>query len=328
MPKLFRIFIAFICALLAAAAILTLLFSSFLILAMASIWLREGRLLGEDIHLLVRGVDGLLVAAGVLCGVWWFARRVLGSEFFSGSFNQVPSKTGKTERLALSISTVALLAISGFCIYERTRVGEWWGLVEVSGWLLVIFFGMHVRVFLHELGHLLAAQLLRMERQKIQVGTGPLLWSHVSPRLLRWEWRLWPQMGLVYAQRDELCGFKRRHMIFVAAGPMVDALLIWAGYKLIVLQFGGLLSAFTESAPGVVVVILFWLTASSAINGLIPHRIHLGLQRLYTDGYWLCRLVFLSDQTAREFVKRKAWEQSEDLARQARSYFETSGERS
>jgi hypothetical protein len=325
MPKLFRIFVAFLCAVLGAAAILGLLLASFLILAMMSVWFHEGHLTEEDMHSLVRGGGALLVTALVLWGTWWLGRRVFGREVFSGSFKQVPSKTGRTERLALSISTVAILAISGLWIYERTRGNEWLRLVEVIGWLVVVFLALHVRVLLHELGHLSAAQLLRMQRWKIQIGTGPLLWWRVSRHGLRWEWRLWPQIGLVFAQKDEVHGFKWRQIVFIAAGPVVDALIIWAGYTLIIRSFGGLFDAFTGNALGVVVVILFWLTTSSAINGLIPHRIHLGLQSLYTDGYWLCRLCLLSDKKAQEFVMRKRWEQFDELARQARMYFEMSG---
>jgi hypothetical protein len=217
-----------------------------------------------------------------------------------------------------------MLAIFALLIYERTHGTDWVRFAEVFGWLLATFLALHIRALLHELGHLSAARLLRMKTWKIQIGSGPLLWARTSRHAVRWEWRLWPQIGLVYAQNADVRGFKWRHMAFIAAGPAVDALMIWASYTLIAEDCGGLLNAFSGSARGVVVVILFWLTTSSAINGLIPHRIHLGLQSFYTDGYWLWHLCLLSDENARNFVRQKDWEQLSELARQARIYFSES----
>jgi hypothetical protein len=322
MTRLLRLLIGSICVLLAAAAILAALFAGFLVAAFISIWISERRLLQEDIHQLVRGAAVLVVSAATLAGVWWIGRRVLGSEIFASSFKRVSSKTGRTERLALDISTVAMFGLFAVWLYERVSGNEWMRLAQVSIWLVVVFLGMHVRVFLHELGHLWAAQLLGMRRSKIQVGAGPLLFGHSSGKGLTWEWRLWPQLGLVYAHQIGLSGFKWRQLGFVAGGPVVDACLIWASYALIVRNFGRLVTAFTQSAAGVVAFILFWLTATSAFNGLIPHRVHFGMQKIYTDGYWLFRLLFLSDEKAKQFLARKEMEHFTDLAKWARAYTE------
>lgn len=323
MSKLLRILFGFLCVGLAAAGILAFLFAGFLVIALVSVWLREGRLTSEDIHILARAGEAMLIAGAVVLGAWRLGRHVFGSKLFSSSFKHVPSETGRTERLALSVSTVAMFAIISLWIYERTDGNDWLRVAEVLRWLLVIFFGLHIRVLLHELGHLSAAQILKMDRSKVQIGAGPLLWSFISRRGLRWEWRLWPQIGIVFAQNNRLRGFKRRQVIFTSAGPVADAFIVWGSYVLISRNFGGLFNAFAESAFGVVVVILFWLTTGSAINGLIPHRIHLGLQQLYTDGYWLCHLILASDKEAQEFIMEKKWEQLNVLAKQARIYLQT-----
>lgn len=324
--KTFRFFLGIFCLILGALAILAALLALCVIAVLASIQIRGGPVLPGDVRLLIRGAGLLLTAATVLGGLWWLTRHVFGKEVFAGSFTQVASKSGKTERLALSISTVLLLGIGGLLIYERTGGSEWVRSIQVLGWLLFLFLGMHVRVLLHELGHLSAAQIQQIQPLKIQIGTGPLVWSRTSRGALRWEWRLWPQIGFVLAHNKPGRGFKWRQIVFVAAGPFMDALMIYTSYKAILHAFGGLFDAFTENAFGVGIVILFWLTLASAINGLIPHRIHLGAQHLYTDGYWLFHLCFLSNEKAQEFVKRKQWEQLEELAKQARMYFEASRE--
>lgn len=320
MRRIFRILIGGICVLIAALAILAALFAAFLVAALVSVWAREGRLLEEDIRLLTRGAAVMLVSAVTIAGVWWIGRRVLGSEVFGASFQQISSKRGRTERLAMNVSAVAMFGIFTVWFYERTSGNEWTRFAQVLIWLFGIFLALHLRVLFHELGHLWAALLLRMHPSIIQIGAGPLLWGYSSGGGLRWEWRLWPQIGFVYARQTKLNGFKWRQFGFVAGGPFADACMVWVGYVLIVRSFGGLIAAFTQSAAGVVVFLWFWLTAISALNGLIPHRVHLGLQKFYTDGYWLFSLIFLSDEKAKQFLARKEMEQLNELARQARVY--------
>jgi hypothetical protein len=322
--KALRLVFAIFCTIVAAAAIVAAVIALCMILTLATIWVRGGPVLQGDLRLLIRGIELLLVTAAALAAIWWLARRVFGEEVFAGSFKQVSSKTGKTEWLALSIATVVLFAVAALLIYERTRGSEWVRAVETLGWLLVLFASLHIRVLLHELGHLMAAKIQRMQPHKVQIGTGALFWAHLFGGALRWEWRLWPQLGLVFVDDNRLPGFKRRWLVFIVAGPLVDALIVWAGYSLILQIFGSLMAAFIQSVIGAVGVILFWETAISAINGLIPHRIHLGPQHLYTDGYWLFHLCLLSNAKAQEFVRRKRWEQLEELARQARIYLEES----
>jgi hypothetical protein len=320
MRKLFRILIGGLCVLIVAVAILSALFAAFLVAALVSVWVKEGRLLTEDIHLLTRGAGVMLVSAVTIAGVWWIGRRVLGSEIFGASFQEIPSKRGRTERLAMNVSAVAMFGVFTVWFYERTSGNEWLRFVQVLIWLFAVFLALHLRVLFHELGHLWAALLLGMHPSRIQIGAGRLLWGHSSRGGLRWEWRLWPQIGLVYATQTKLSGFKWRQLGFIVGGPFADACMVWIGYALITRSFGGLIAAFTQSAAGVVVFVLFWLTATSALNGLIPHRIHLGVQKLHTDGYWLFCLIFLSDEKAKQFLARKEMEQFNELAKQVRAY--------
>jgi Peptidase family M50 len=328
MRKCCRLLFAFVCIMSVAASILTFLFAGFLVGALMFAWITEGRLRGDELGMWGRGVAVMLISAGVIWGVWSLSRRVFGTEAFGLSFKQVSSPDGRRELIAMNVSTAAMLVTVGILVYERAAGKEWMRLFEVVGCLVLVFAGMHLRVLVHELGHLWMALGLGMRRSKIQVGTGRLLWGYLSQSGVRWEWRMWPQLGLVFARQNARRGFKWRQIAFVAAGPFVDLLMIYLGYVLIAGSFGGLAAAFTHSGCGIVVFILFWLTASSAVNGLIPHKVHFGLQKIYTDGYWLARLLLLSDADADAFVRRKEWEQFEDLARQARIYFETSGESS
>ena len=87
----------------------------------------------------------------------------------------------------MNISTAATFAAIALLILQRTSGSEWWRLLTAIGWILPIFLASHLRVLLHELGHLLAAQLLGMRKLKIQVGAGSLLLGQSTRSGLRWE---------------------------------------------------------------------------------------------------------------------------------------------
>src|SRR5580765_6325207 len=98
MRKLSRILIGAICILVAAVGILAALVATFVVIAFLSIWISEGRLQKEDVHLLVRGAAVIILSAGTIAGVWWISRRVLGRAVFGSSFKQVSSESGMIER--------------------------------------------------------------------------------------------------------------------------------------------------------------------------------------------------------------------------------------
>ena len=222
-----------------------------------------------------------------------------------------------SEQFATGIVWIGIGAIASIWLYDRIPGGGWMRTVQAAGWLIVLSLGMHIRVLLHESGHLLAAQLLRMNPLQVQIGTGFLLWRYRSPKGLTWHWRLYPAGGVVYTAAEREQGFKWRYFLVTAAGPLTDALILCIVYNFLIQAYGGLAAAFLHNVAGLVLFALFWFTVVSAVTGLVPHRVYLGTSGLHTDGYWLFRLLRLSDTEAMRAVREAHWQRLIDLARSA-----------
>lgn len=272
-----------------AAAIFVALIASFFLIAMLIAWFQEGALQTADWKMLGAAAKWLL-GAGMLIGVtWWLRGKIVPSPAGDNSFRLAES-TPRSEKLAQDISGVMLVICLAIWLWALSSGSVLVRVPIVASWITVGFLGMHGRIALHEIGHLAAAWLCRLAPRRIQIGVGPLIWSGSFANGLLCEWRAWPQGGFVVAPDWKTKGFRLRQSLFIAAGPLADALILWATYQLSAHAFGGLGAAFAHGSSGFMVVSFFWLTALSAAGGLIPHTVRIGHQKMWNDGYLLLRL--------------------------------------
>jgi hypothetical protein len=287
--KILRFLLQAVCLFLMAVACVAALIASFFVIAMLIVWFQEGALQTADWKMLGAGAKWLL-GAGVLIGVtWWLRAKIVPNPAGDDSFRLVES-TPRSEKLAQDISGVMLVICLAIWLWALSSGSVLVRVPIVASWITVGFLGMHGRIALHEIGHLAAAWLFRLAPRRIQVGVGPLIWSGSFANGLLCEWRAWPQGGFVLAPDWKTKGFTLRQSLFVAAGPLTDVLILWATYQLSAHVFGGLGAAFAHGSSGFMVVSFFWLTALSAVGGLVPHTVRLGHQKMWTDGYLLLRL--------------------------------------
>lgn len=303
------------CLLLMAVASLAGLLASFFICVMLIVWLQEGTLQTNDRQMLAKAAAWLMGSCILVYVTWWSRGHTGGKR--DDSFRLVESTSGRSEQLVQEVPQIIFFVLLAIWLWAIIPGNAFIKIPRVTGWLITGFFGLHLRIFLHELGHLVAARLLNFELRKIQVGIGPRLWSHSLAKGLRWEWRAWPQGGFVFATPRERKGFRAQQTLFVGAGPLVDGFILWLGYQLIVDTFGGLAAAFAHSAGGLMASVLFWWTAMSTVGGLVPHRFWICHQRMWTDGYLLLRLWTTSNDRAAELALNLDWKQALELLQSA-----------
>ncbi|WP_447751772.1 site-2 protease family protein [Pseudomonas nicosulfuronedens] len=151
------------------------------------------------------------------------------------------------------------------------------GLIWIVPGCIAGFVVIYLSVFIHELGHLLAARWSGMVVMRMRVG-------RLDIRMQRSGWKLgWRAKGdkrlggFVLAFVDPRGSWRRQHMCFVAAGPLMNlSVALLAG------ALGLLL------APGAVHGILLAFTASNACLG-IANLLPVERKPLASDGLWLLR---------------------------------------
>jgi hypothetical protein len=278
------------CMLLVAAGLLAALFATFCLLAMLIVWFQEGTLQPADWAIVAAGAKWLL-GSGVLVGMaWWLRGKIALSSTGDNSFRRVDSKSGHLEKLVQNVFAMGTLVVLATWLWPRVPGNFITKVPAIAGWLVAGFLGCHACIALHELGHLAAAWLVSFDLRKIQVGTGPVLWSRSFATGLLSEWRAWPQAGFMFATPRKTEGFRARQSFFVAAGPLANVIVLWAIYQLVARVFGGLVAAFGQGPGALMLCALFWWMALSTIGGLVPHRIWLNCHEVWNDGYCLFRL--------------------------------------
>jgi Peptidase family M50 len=304
--KTIRFLLQAVCLFLMAAGLAGVLLASFFVSAMVIVWFQEGALQSTDQKMLGQGAKWLLASGAVVTFAWWLRRRIVANKD-DDTFRLVASKTGRPENLAQGVFEILFFVCVVIGLWAVTPASAIMKLPLVAAWFALAYLGMHGRIALHELGHLLAGWLLGMELRKVQIGIGPLLWSGSFSNGLFWEWRLWARGGFVVATHRSTKGYRARQFLVIAAGPLMDLVLLWSSYQLIARAFGGLAAAFSQGAFGFTVWILFWSTVLSAIEGLVPYRLWMGHHKVWTDGYWLVRLLTGSSGHVAELAQNSDW---------------------
>jgi hypothetical protein len=290
------------CLLFVAVGALVALVAFCCVFMIGIVWLQEGRLLGEDKRLLLKGAAWFGGACLFVYVIWRLAQ---GAGKSDNSFRLTKSSSPRSERLHQRTSLLLHFLLLTTWLWRALPGPAFVKFPALAGWLILFFLGLHLQIFLHELGHLVAAWLLRFELRKVQIGLGPRLWSRSFANGLRLEWCAWSLGGFMLAHNPDTKHFRLRQSLFVAAGPLMDAVVVWCGYKFIV--SAGYSSAFPQSAGGVVACVVFLWTAVSALGGWIPRKTWLGNQKVWTDGYWLWLLWTASNKRLAQLIAQMKW---------------------
>lgn len=310
MTDVFRLLRNFLGSLLAAVALLATGIASFIVIAMALVWWQEGRLNEQD----MKGLGWASLAAAVGALFTWAGFRLARGRPKPGearvpAFTLTRSPGGRQERFAEVFASVVYLVLFGGWLWSRVAGEPWARGAQVAGWLALVYLGLHVRVLVHELGHLGAARLLGMDLVHLRVGAGPTLWRGGDRAGLSWEWRLRPSSGYAEALHPGEEGFRRRQFLFVAGGPLADAVQLGLLWTLLPHPAAGALPRVLAAAASLSVANVLLVTlATSATFSLVPHRIYQEGNKLsYSDGWWLCRLPFFPAARIREWIFGQAW---------------------
>jgi Peptidase family M50 len=277
---------------LVAVGFLAAVFASCGLILMFIVRCKEGALQATDWRVVTVSAKWLLASVVVTGGIWWLRCRTIPIEARGNSLRLTASKSRHGEEVGQLFFGIVLCAIFAWLVWGIARGSPATKVVTVVVTLAVALLLMHVRIFIHELGHLFVAWMLRFELHKIQVGTGPSLCSFLFKKGLLFEWHLSPKAGFVIAFPQADKNLRLLQLMFVVAGPLADLLVILTGYKLITGLYGSLGAAFDQGTAGFGAVVLFWWTVFSAVSGFIPHKVRIGGHDIWTDGYWILRLCF------------------------------------
>ncbi len=80
-------------------------------------------------------------------------------------------------------------------------------------------------IFLHEMGHFLAARFFKIPIQDVVIGRGKLLKSKITTNNIDWQLRLWPIAAYVHLRDIEMRPFHQK-IITILAGPLINFVTI------------------------------------------------------------------------------------------------------
>jgi Zn-dependent protease len=247
----------------------------------------------------------------VVVGASWTRRHFFADD---NSFQMVETKSPRAERLSSAIFDILCFALLAYWLWSVVSGDRLMKIPAIFAWLVAGFLGMHVRIFLHELGHFVATWVVGFQMRRLQVGTGPLLLAW-SPTGRFWcEWRLLPRGGFVASTPPGISALRIRYSIIVAAGPLTDAIILWLGYRLIANSYGSVGDSFLQGGGAVAGALFLW-TLGSAFTGLLPIRPWVGHRRSYTDGYLLLRLWAARSQRIAEWGSISDWRDALEFLR-------------
>jgi len=276
--------------------------------AMVIVWIAEGRLLAADRRILWWGAAWFAGACAFVFSAWRVA-NVFGRPDDSLRLTSSKSESAQPpwigSALLFSLGAIFLWNFNGGPAVAKIPV--------LLGWLCLLMFAQHLHIFLHELGHFLAAWTLGFELRKMQVGVGTPVYCHSFGNGFRLEWRFWPSGGFMLATSPSPKNFRVRQFLYVAGGPFMDAVVLLIAYQLI---FGGGLSPAPLDGPGAPFLLSFlgWL-AMSFLGNLIPQTVSISGQPMWSDAQWLWMLCTKSRQRIVESLAQVHWEYARELFR-------------
>lgn len=182
------------------------------------------------------------------------------------------------------LAMAPLLGMAGI-ILKLVNPESFLGNLFINLFLFELF--LAITILPHELGHALAGRLCGLDVRGIVVGSGPNIFV---TRIfgIPTEVKLLPIAGFALAQPTQLTWLRTRWFLFVAAGPMANALAILAAH------FAGGMpiwpETFTSASPGGLFVFANW---THLVVNLVPFLAHTNYGRVPNDGLALMQLLFL-----------------------------------
>ncbi len=303
MHRLLRWLLILIGVVLTAVGFLTGLFGMIWTIMFASLWFK-GETLSMGDH------TGWLACAGTSIGgglALWGGTRLLRAggarRQHAGSFRL--RTTGPQRRRSVNAAardTFIWLFLGIECCFIFSHGNATTRIHRTLEAILPLYLGLHALILWHELGHLSCAAFLGCDLQKLQVGTGPIFFQGRFRGLLI-EWRAWLGGGLVLAADDQERGWRGRHWLYVAGGPVATALggalLAWWIMRH---RLGPSWLGQTHGVPDIVVSYLLGYSVLFWVFCMIPRKTRVGLVRAHTDGYQLLHTLRFSPEKVRSVI--------------------------
>src|SRR5438552_11366773 len=140
-----------------AAGFLVGIFASCMAAGLLIARFQEGGFYPPDQQMLGKAAMWLAISSLVTAAAWWLHCRYLGHD---ESFRLVETRSPRTERLSFAVFDILGAGLLSFWLWAITGRHGWLKIPIILGWLAVAFMGMHLRIFFHELAHLVAARIV------------------------------------------------------------------------------------------------------------------------------------------------------------------------
>ncbi len=201
----------------------------------------------------------------------------------------------KVSQFRKSLAFYGITALAGLALIA-TAPESLFGWMFLNFFLGIIF--MIISIVPHELGHVIAGALLGMSVHKVTIGYGRLVYAaqFFGKRV---EFRALPIGGLTYLLNKSARFFRLRKLIAVAAGPLVNLLIVLILIKvyslewLLAADFGGGLEPEAALLIANVMLLVFSLLPNKVVSaaGIIPN-----------DGANLLSLPFMKKPKIAQFI--------------------------
>ena len=177
-----------------------------------------------------------------------------------------------------------MLGVAGYILKSLNPESDFGNLL-INLFLFQLF--LAIGIVPHELGHGLVGRLCGLDVRAIVVGSGPTIFL---TRIfgIPAEFKLLPIAGVALAQPTKVSWLRTRWFVFVAAGPLANALAIVCAHFIFGVPFwsGSLLHA----TPAGVFVFANWI---HVLVNLVPFMTYTNYGRMPNDGLSLLQLLFL-----------------------------------
>jgi hypothetical protein len=320
MRKAFGSLLQFIVAVAIGVGCVGALLSGMVAAAMVVGWIHDGKLHEYERPILVKSVSIFLASTVAIGVIAWLYRRFNPDD--AKSLRLVESRRVRSDS-GSHVVLIALTAAFAWLVWGMIPAGPF-RIPILAMWTIAGLLAFHTHIVLHELGHFLAARVLGFWVRGLYVGTGPLL---ASIPLARGElvWRLWPLFGFVSAFDPRHRNHRIRQTVFIASGPLMDALVLGGSYCLIMTVWGDFSGAFTHSTGSFVISLMFFQVLLTAVGGVLPRTVVIGGRKLQTDGALLLK-TWLAPKGVVGFTSDPSWLEALPLLQPAPGNGETRAE--
>ena len=182
------------------------------------------------------------------------------------------------------LAATPLLGVAGAVLKSLNPESDF-GSLLINLFLMQLF--LAIGIVPHELGHGLAGRLCGLDVRAIVVGSGPTIFL---TRIfgIPTEFKLLPIAGVALAQPTQVTWLRTRWFMFVAAGPMANALAILCAHFVFGVPLWS--ASLLHAGPAGLFVFANWI---HVVVNLVPFMTHTNYGRMPNDGLSLLQLIFL-----------------------------------